>query len=75
MSIVSTFLARLRPDLPYMTPAESSQFKHLRAGGAISFFRTWMCAECGAEVPQTKKYCSKKCYEVTNGGHDGEGQR
>jgi len=65
MTILSTFLMKRGKGKPYMTAAEAAFFKQLRASGAVSFFRTGVCAskDCQAEVPQNKQYCSKECHE------------
>ena len=57
-------------DLPYMTKVEAAAFHRLRASGGVSFFRTAACKACKAEVAKGKTYCSKKCYDATEGQKD-----
>lgn len=63
---------RLRPELDYMTGAESSLFKDLRKAGRISHFRVGACDKCSAEVPTHKKYCSLTCKEAQEGSENDE---
>lgn len=48
---------------PYLTDAERKLFIKSRESGHYSFFRTGSCKVCGAEVPKSKNFCSKACYE------------
>jgi len=53
----------VRPELDYMTRAESELFRRLRKTSEISFFRTALCEVCSAEIPKTKRCCSKDCWD------------
>jgi hypothetical protein len=59
--LVDLALRKFRPDIPWMTPPEAELFKHLVANGAITIFRVGACEKCKADIPTTKKFCSKKC--------------
>lgn len=66
MGIVDTFM--LRPSgHPYMTEAELSLFNRLRANNSLSVFRAKSCEVCSKEIHQSKQYCSRKCYQTTQG--------
>ncbi len=64
-SVRKTFSSfKARPDLDYMTVGERNAFKAGRDSGAISFFRVRACsAGCGMDVPKSKLFCSKECYD------------
>lgn len=48
---------------PWMSTTELSEFKKMRADGAVTFFRSAFCATCSAEIHNSKRFCSKDCYE------------
>jgi hypothetical protein len=54
-----------RPDSPYMTRGERKIFEDQVESGAITFFRIIKCSvkSCKREIPRSKKYCSKECFE------------
>ena len=59
---------------PFLTEGERDDFKRMRAAGAISFFRVSECQreECSREVPNSKQYCSVRCYRLAEGLEDDE---
>lgn len=46
----------------FATSAEMASFKQLREDGALSFFRSGVCAKCGIEIPKSKTHCSEACF-------------
>lgn len=64
-----------KPDLPYMTKAEMNRFKAGRTERKISIYRCKKCENpsCNKSIYQSKKYCSKDCFEVVEGS-DGKAQ-
>lgn len=62
-----TFGLKFNAARDYMSPGERTLFKEMRESGSITMFQMGACAECGADVPKVKKYCSYKCKEKANG--------
>ena len=48
---------------PWMTSVELADFKKMRRDGAMTFFRSAKCATCAEEIHNSKRFCSKDCYE------------
>lgn len=48
---------------PYCTAAQLGLFNKAREAGSISFFRAANCSQCGTDVPKSKTFCSKECWE------------
>lgn len=62
MAILDRFMHK-PSSKPYCTAGELSMFKREREGGAASFFRTSHCGTCKQEVPKSKDFCSRDCWE------------
>lgn len=58
-----TFGWKFNPDVEYMTRSENSHFKELVKAGVITHFRIGSCERCKADVPNSKKFCSRECFE------------
>lgn len=54
----------------YCTKGELGAFNKLRTNGSISSFRIALC-DCGAEIPNSKKFCSIKCKKKNRENSDG----
>ncbi len=63
MGIIDTFM-RSATKHSWMNSAEASLFKRMRDDGSLTFFRVKMCSATGCtnEVHQSKRYCTKSCY-------------
>lgn len=61
-----TYGQSFNSDREYMTEPERQMFEEMRHGGQITIFQIGACEACGADVPRSKKYCSKKCMEVAD---------
>lgn len=48
---------------PWMTSVELGDFRKMRRDGVVTFFRSAKCATCSEEIHQSKRFCSKDCYE------------
>ncbi len=59
-----TYGAQFNPGREYLTVAENQLFKEMRESGQITIFQIGKCDRCSADVPRSKKYCSKRCMEV-----------
>lgn len=61
-----TYGAKFNPDREYLTAPEGALFREMRESGQITLFQIEKCKreECEADVPRSKKYCSKKCMEA-----------
>jgi len=53
---------------PWMTSSELSDFKKMRAEGAMTVFRSAHCQICEKEIHNSKQFCSKDCYEKSENG-------
>ena len=51
-----------------MTSSELSDFKKMRAEGAMTVFRSAHCQICEKEIHNSKQFCSKDCYEKSENG-------
>ena len=47
---------------PFLSKLEREQFNLLRAGGNFSRLRVLFCKTCKAEIPDSKEFCSSKCF-------------
>lgn len=61
MGLVDGTHTKFSPDLPYMTVPEANHFNRVK--GTLTIFRLGRCGVCNGDVPKSKKYCSKRCYE------------
>jgi len=65
-------------DKPWMTEGERGTFRAMVDAGQVSFFRTKVCKnpDCNKgnpiEIPDVKEYCSKACWEATEGAEEQE---
>ncbi len=66
MSLKQTYGVRFDSSREYLTRTEYTLFEQMRDSGEITMFRLAVCKECGADIPRTKKYCSKKCMEANH---------
>ena len=64
MALFDTYGIKIQHDKPWCNSGEMSLFKRLRAGQAITVFRTQTCEVCGVEIPKPKRFCSKRCFDI-----------
>jgi hypothetical protein len=54
---------KVKPELPYMSKAESLILKKEIEQGRMTIFRLGTCHNCENDIIKNKNFCSEKCYE------------
>lgn len=65
MPLIDTYGWKFKMDVPFMNQAETAMYRRLREAGALGPFKFAICSATGCEneIPQGKKYCSRKCMD------------